>query len=625
MPWITLFLALLVGCLCVGARAVPAAPSPAFPLRGVVIGGLAVYGGGGAEVDRAFDHQFCSLDYWRERLGRLSREGYNAILFIHPHPFPGLVEIPEFPEAATLTSEQLARNRAWFHGLIDEAQARGIKVYLLTYNVILPEPFARAHSLPDHGEVFDYAGVDTAQARAYMAAAYRAFCREYPTVGLAPTVGESPVACVDFVRATLTDTLAAMSPQPRLLLRDQGIYPHEFDLLSRGLSNWQPMCKLQEEQFFIPEASARIALFQNHSGRPAAVIGASTPAWLFFGDYRFIQGICLSLRAKGADGIFMDTGDGGINWITEEAFGRYLSDPQRPPAAERKHWRERVRERYGGEVNAEDFLDAAAASSGIIPALGCQLYYRNNNYKPQIGLPLISYLGMPSISSFRHTGINRPELEQAFSWGLPRKQRWSRDWITVREFVADPGLAAAPNDIGPLETAADLERRAARTDELLRRLRQARPARGAEEFARICDLMELAEELGRHHGARLRAAVAYQEFLAGRRDGASAAEAALPLIGMSLAHYERAMRMMERLYGEGAPAGVVRIATVNMQPPWTRPGMQSFEGQVEGGMREMLGRLRVEQGLLAEHLARGEKRVPQWDEIVVASQPAPEG
>jgi len=42
----------------------------------------------------------------------------------------------------------------------------------------------------------------------------------------------------------------------------------------------------------------------------------------------------------------------------------------------------------------------------------------------------------------------------------------------------------------------------------VRRLRAQQPERGADEFRRICDLMQLAAELGRHHGARLRAAVA---------------------------------------------------------------------------------------------------------------------
>jgi hypothetical protein len=269
-----------------------------------------------------------------------------------------------------------------------------------------------------------------------------------------------------------------------------------------------------------------------------------------------------------------------------------------------------------GTVNPADFLAVAQASSGIIPALGCQLYYRNNNYKPQVGLPLISYLGMPSISSYRHTGINRPDLEQAFSWGIPRQERWSRDWITVPEYAADPQAATGRTDIGPLETAADLEQRAGLTLELLPRLRAAQPAANAQEYARILDLMELAAHLGRHHAARLRAAVAYQEWLVGRRDATSTQQAVLPLLRDSLTHYRRAQRLMERLYGPGAPQGTIRIATVNMQPPWNRPGMQAFEGQIEGGMAQMLRLLQVEERLLEQRLATGERTVPEWRELV---------
>jgi hypothetical protein len=74
---------------------------------------------------------------------------------------------------------------------------------------------------------------------------------------------------------------------------------------------------------------------------------------------------------------------------------------------------------------------------------------------------------------------------------------------------ADPHVAEGETDIGPPETAADLEHRAQRTGELLTRLGEQQAARNGEELKRICDLMELAAELGRHHAARLRAAVAW--------------------------------------------------------------------------------------------------------------------
>jgi len=621
-------LPLLIVCLLVLLAVPPAAAAPSpFRVRGVIAGGLPMYAGGGAtgyywdsyraqweRVDETWDHEYCRLDYWQGRLDRIAGEGYNALLFMHPHPFPGLVAIPEFPEAATLTPAQLERNRAWFHGLLDLAQARGIKVYLLTWSIFLPGPFARAHRLPYHGKVFEYDGVDTPESRAYYAAAYRAFFREYPEVGLVPTIGENPVPCVEFMKAALTDTVAAMDPQPEILLRDQGIYPHEFDLLTRGLTNWAPFCKVQEEQFFVPEVGTRMALFQNHTGKRAVLISAGTPAWLFFGGWRFIRDLCLSMERRGGDGLFMESGDGGTNWLLGEAFGRYLANPDRPLGEEQRHWEGRVRARYGGTVIPRDFLAAAEASSGIIPAVGAALYYRNNNYKPQVGLPLISYLGMPSISSYRHTGISRPDLEQAFSWGVPRKDRWSRDWITVPEYVADPSHAAAESDIGPLETAADLEQRAQTTMDRLARLRAQQPARLGDEYARICDLMEAAAHLGRHHAARFRAAVAWQEWLVGRRTTADTRAAVLPLLEDSLTHYRRAADLLARLHGGGAP-GKVLLATVNMQPPWNKPGMQSFEGSIEGGMPEMLTRMQAEIGLLEGRLNRGERTTPEWREI----------
>lgn len=614
--------------LCLLVSMAPAGGQPAFRVRGAIAGGLPMYAGGGAtgyywdsyqaqwgKVDETFDHEYCRLDYWDRRLDRLAAEGYNALLFMHPHPFPGLVAIPEFPEAATLTPAQLARNQAWFHGLLDRAGRRGIKLYLLTWSVFLPGPFAKAHDLPYHGAVFEYDGVDTPLSRAYYAAAYRAFFKEYPQVGLVPTIGENPVPCVEFMEEALTRTIARMDPQPEILLRDQGIYPHEFDRLSSGLTNWAPFCKVQEEQFFIDEAGLRAGLFQRHTGKRAVDISAGTPAWLFWGDWRFIRRLCQSLQRQGVDGLFMESGDGGINWLLGEAFGRYLTNPDRPERSEAAHWERQVRARYGDTVNAGDFLAAAEASSGIIPAVGRHLYYRNNNYKPQVGLPLISYLGMPSISGYRHTGISRPDLEQAFSWGIPRKERWSRDWITVPEYVADPRAADGASDIGPLETAADLAGRADATMRLLPALRRAKAARNADELARECDLMELAAWLGRHHAARFRAAVACQEWLAGQRPGPEAAAQVLPRLDESLRHYGRAQRLLEKLEGPGAPRGRIRIATVNMQPPWNRPGMQSFEGEINGGMAEMRRLLTVERQLLAARLARDDRRVPEWREL----------
>ncbi len=52
----------------------------------------------------------------------------------------------------------------------------------------------------------------------------------------------------------------------------------------------------------------------------------------------------------------------------------------------------------------------------------------------------------------------------------------------------------------------------------------------------------------------------------------------------------------------------------------TRLWPQSFEGQIEGGMREMLRLMRVEESLLAECLRRGERRIPQWNEITATAK-----
>ena len=156
-----------------------------------------------------------SLDFWREFLDHMARHRYNMLTLWNLHPFPSMVRVPEFPEAAledvkrtTLPLDETFSHRAadlvrpamlerletvrrmtmdekiaHWRAVMDLAHDRGIEVYVFTWNLYTFGAEGK------HGITADQTNPRTT---AYFRASVRELVLAYPRLaGIGITAGEN--------------------------------------------------------------------------------------------------------------------------------------------------------------------------------------------------------------------------------------------------------------------------------------------------------------------------------------------------------------------------------------------------------------------------------------------------
>ncbi len=88
------------------------------------------------------------LEFWRAFIDELARSRYNCLSLWSLHPFPLMISSPAFRAANPYSDREIAEHEAFFHALFDHALARGIDIYIFTWNVYLPAPIAAGLGLP---------------------------------------------------------------------------------------------------------------------------------------------------------------------------------------------------------------------------------------------------------------------------------------------------------------------------------------------------------------------------------------------------------------------------------------------------------------------------------------------
>ncbi|MBI3820795.1 MAG: acetylxylan esterase [Planctomycetes bacterium] len=128
---------------------------------------------------------FWDENYWDSFLDLLARSRFNTLSLWSAHPYPQMLTLSKYPEVKDISDEQLAKNIKLFHSIFQKAKARGIDIYLITWNVHLSPTFAKAHQLAD-------SGVDTPLVREYQKECVRGLLKEYPEIkGVGTCPGEA--------------------------------------------------------------------------------------------------------------------------------------------------------------------------------------------------------------------------------------------------------------------------------------------------------------------------------------------------------------------------------------------------------------------------------------------------
>lgn len=378
---------------------------PVFATRGVCFGLQKTYrlpGRGDYEypVTPELFPYFYDRTYWREYLDFLAENRYDRLYLWSGHPFASFVRVGAYPNAVEVSDAVLARNQAMLHYILNEADRRGIRVYVQFYSILVSKPFAAAHGIPTQLRA------PTALVADYTRKSIAAFVKEYPRVRLMVCLGEAlqgldhQIYWMDrVILPGIEDGLreAGVRERPPVALRAHAIwggiegatallksarriYP-EIETIEKyngeSLTTAEPRGPWRAENLALSRLAMR-HIVNIH------ILANLEP--FRYGDQEFIRRCVIAARDRmGASGLHVyplsywnwpDAPDATHpplqqwrrDWIWFEAWARYGWNPDVDPAADRAFWIERIAEHYGPAA-APLILDAYDASGECAPRL----------------------------------------------------------------------------------------------------------------------------------------------------------------------------------------------------------------------------------------------------------------
>ncbi len=89
-------------------------------------------------------------NFWKSFLDMMAENHFNALTLWNLHPFPYMIRPKNFPEACPFTDEELASWQTYWHTLFRLAKNRGIKTYLINWNIFVSPSFAKKYGVADY-------------------------------------------------------------------------------------------------------------------------------------------------------------------------------------------------------------------------------------------------------------------------------------------------------------------------------------------------------------------------------------------------------------------------------------------------------------------------------------------
>lgn len=132
--------------------------------------------------------------FWKSFLNMMVENRFNKLTLWNLHPFNYLVRLEKYPEANSMSDEELAEWRQFWNTLFRMAKDRGIETYLVNWNIFVSPEFAEAHNVATYSITGEYfVDGDTASIiKDYTRESVRAVIDEYPDLtGLGITLGEA--------------------------------------------------------------------------------------------------------------------------------------------------------------------------------------------------------------------------------------------------------------------------------------------------------------------------------------------------------------------------------------------------------------------------------------------------
>jgi hypothetical protein len=90
------------------------------------------------------------LEFWRNFLDMMAENRFNVLTLWNLHPFPYMIRPKNYPEACPFSDEELKSWQDFWHGLLGMARERGIKTFIIDWNIFVSPAFAGKHHVADY-------------------------------------------------------------------------------------------------------------------------------------------------------------------------------------------------------------------------------------------------------------------------------------------------------------------------------------------------------------------------------------------------------------------------------------------------------------------------------------------
>ena len=90
------------------------------------------------------------LNFWKAFLDQMAENRFNALTLWNLHPFPYMIKLKKFPEAGPFSDKEMKEWQHFWHTLFHMAKDRGIKTYIIDWNIFVSPEFAKAHGVAQY-------------------------------------------------------------------------------------------------------------------------------------------------------------------------------------------------------------------------------------------------------------------------------------------------------------------------------------------------------------------------------------------------------------------------------------------------------------------------------------------
>ena len=89
------------------------------------------------------------LKFWESFLNMMFENRFNVLALYNMHPFPYMVKLDSYPEACPFTDKEMEEWKRFWKNLFRMAKDRGIDVFIVNWNIVVPKAFAEKHNVPE--------------------------------------------------------------------------------------------------------------------------------------------------------------------------------------------------------------------------------------------------------------------------------------------------------------------------------------------------------------------------------------------------------------------------------------------------------------------------------------------